>query len=66
MLYLFFISTVKNKKKGKILLLKKKLDLDTRNRAEFCFYLFLYKHFVFNSKLVYIIIYVCHFLKHRV
>ena len=45
-----------------------KLDLDPRNRADVCFYLFLYKHFVYNYKLVYIIIYircVYHFLKHN-
>ena len=42
------------------------IDLDPRNCADVCFHLFLYKHFVFNSKLIYVIIYmkcVYHFLK---
>ena len=39
--------------------LRNALDLDPRNHADFCFYLFLYTYFVFNSKLVYIIIYMC-------
>ena len=29
------------------------LHLDPRNPTSFCFHLFLYKYFVFNSKLVY-------------
>ena len=36
-----------------------KLDFDPRNRTDFCVHLFLYKYFAFNSKLVYIIIYMC-------
>ena len=36
-----------------LFIFKSKLDL------EFLFHLFLYKHFVFNYKLIYIIIYIC-------